>query len=77
MIEGAILGPQTQQGRTCLPQFKFSAIFPIGLHVNLVELSQNLLESYAKNYFNPKSVGVQPCTPLEIILNGLCFLIIR
>ena len=27
-----------------------------------------------QNYFNRKSVEVQPCTPLEITLNGFCFL---
>ena len=30
-----------------------------------------------KNYFNRKSVEVQPCTPLEIMLNGFCLKIIR
>ena len=31
---------------------------------------------YVKNYFNRTSVEVQPCTPLEIMLNGFCLNII-
>ena len=30
-----------------------------------------------ENYFNRKSVEVQPCTPLDIMLNGFCLKIIR
>ena len=68
------------RGRTHLPKFKFSAKFPIGLHVIFklqIKKNQNLFESDAQNYFKRKSVGVQPCTPLKIVLNGLCFQIIR
>ena len=54
-------------GTACLPKSKFLAKFPIGLHVILklqIKKIQNLLKSDAQNYFNPKSIGVQPCTPL-------------
>ena len=47
--------------RTCLPKFKFSAKFPIGLHMILelhIKKILNLLESDAQNYFNRKSIGV-------------------
>ena len=62
-------------GRKRLPKFKFSAKFPIGLHVILqiqIKKNRKWLLSYVKNYFNRKSVEVQPCTPLEIMLNGFC-----
>ena len=42
-----------QEGRTRLPKFKFSANFPIGLHVILqiqVKKNQNCLISYVKKY---------------------------
>ena len=46
----------SQGGRTRLPKFKFSAKFPVGLHVILKlqinNLIQNLIESDAKNYFD-------------------------
>ena len=60
---------QTWGGRTCLSKFT------IGLHVikTTYKKIQNLIESDAQNYFNLKSVEVQPCTSLEIMLNGLCF----
>ena len=57
-------------GRTCLPKFKFSAKFPIGLHVilHLVQIKkiQICLTSYHENYFKRKAVGVEHRTPLEI-----------
>ena len=31
----------------------------------------NFLELDMQNYFKQKSVGAQPCSPREIILNGL------
>ena len=66
--------------RKRLPKFKFSAKFPIGLHVILqiqIKKIRKWLLSYVKNYFNRKSVEVQPCTSLEIMLNGFCLKIIR
>ena len=51
-----------QGGRTRLPKFKFSANFPIGLHVILPTTDkkiQKCLISYVKKYFNRKSVEVQ------------------
>ena len=60
---------------THLPKFKFSAKFPIGLHVILqiqILKNQNCLICYEQNYFNRKSVGVQRCTPLQVILNEFC-----
>ena len=38
--------------------------------------NQKCLISYVKNYFNRKSVEVQPWTPLEVILNEFCLWII-
>ena len=67
-------------GRKRLPKFKFLAKFPIGLHVILqiqIKKIRKWLLYYVKNYFNRKSVEVQPCTPLEIMLNGFYLKIIR
>ena len=67
-------------GRTRLPKFKFSAKFPIGLHVILqiqIKKNRKWLLYYVKKYFNRKSVEVQRWTPLEIMLNGFCLKIIR
>ena len=67
-------------GRTHLPKFKFSAKSPIGLHMILdpqIKKFKTCLNQMRKIYFNQKSVRVQPCTPLSIVLNGLCFQIIR
>ena len=67
-------------GRKRLPKFKFSAKFPIGLHMILqiqIKKNRKWLLYYVKNYFNRKSVEVQPCTPLEIMLNGFCLKITR
>ena len=67
-------------GRKRLPKFKFSAKFPIGLHVILqiqIKKIRKWLLYCVKNYFNRKSVEVQPCTPLEIMLNAFCLKIIR
>ena len=64
-----------QGGRKRLPKFKFSAKFPIGLHVILqIQIKKNpkWLLYYVKNDFNWKSVEVQRWTPLEIMLNGFC-----
>ena len=72
--------PRTQGGRTRLPKFKFSAKFPIGLHVILpiqIKKIRKWLLYYVKKYFNRKSVEVQRWTPLEIMLNGVCLKIIR
>ena len=49
-----------QGGRTRLPKFKFSAKFPIGLHV-ILQIQIRKFENdcyYVKNYFNRKSVEV-------------------
>ena len=58
-----LVGQCAQQGgRTRLPKFKFSANFPIGLHVILqIQIKENkkYLISYVKKYFNRKSVEVQ------------------
>ena len=63
----------SQGGRKRLPKFKFSAKFPIVLQVILQiqkkKLKMTAIAYYVKNYFNRKSVEVQPCTPLEIMLN--------
>ena len=62
--------------RKRLPKFKFSAKFPIGLHVILqiqIKKIRKWLLYYVKNYFNRKSVEVQRWTPLEITLNGFFF----
>ena len=62
-------------GRTHLHKFKFSANFSIGLHVIVqmqIKKIQKCLISYVKNYFNRKSVKVQPWTPVEVILNEIC-----
>ena len=67
-------------GRKRLPKFKFSAKFPIGLHVILqiqIKKIRKWLLYYVKNYFNRKSVEVQRWTPLEIMLNGFCLKITR
>ena len=56
-----------QGGRTCLPKFKFSAKFPICLHVILqiqIKQIQICLTSYHENYFKRKAVGVEHRTPL-------------
>ena len=57
-----------------LPKFKwFSAKFPIGLHVILqiqIKKFENDFCIMWKIILNRKSVEVQPCTPLEIMLNG-------
>ena len=61
--------------RTRLPKFKFSANFPIGLHVILqlqIKKIQKCLISYVKKYFNRKSVELQRWTPLEVIQNEFC-----
>ena len=69
-------------GRTRFPKFKFSANFPIGFPVILqIQIKKRkkkrkkkkCLISYVKKYFDRKSVGVQPWTPLEVILNEFCF----
>ena len=60
-------------GRKRLPKFKFSAKFPIGFTCDFTNTDKKIrkwLLYYVKNYFNRKSVKVQPCTPLEIMLNG-------
>ena len=57
--------------RKRLPKFKFSAKFPIGLHVILqiqIKKIRKWLLYYVKNYFNRKSVEVQRWTSLEIML---------
>ena len=62
-------------GRTRLPKFKFSANFPIGLHVILqlqIKKIQKCLISYVKIYFNRKSVEVQRWTPLEFKMSFVC-----
>ena len=68
-------------GRKRLPKFKFSAKFPIYRFTrdftNTDKKIRKWLLYYVKNYFNRKSVEVQPCTPLEIMLNGFCLKIIR
>ena len=54
-----------QGGKTRLSKFKFSARFPIGLHVILqiqIKKIQKCIISYVKNHFNRKSIGVQPWT---------------
>ena len=56
-----------REGRTRLPKLKFLAKLTIGLNMILelqIKKNQILLESDAQNYFNLKSAGVQPCTPL-------------
>ena len=35
-----------------------------------------LNDNYVQNYFNEKSGGTQPWTPLEVILNAYCLWII-
>ena len=59
----AELYPLNQGGRTRLPKFKFSPKFLIGLHfilqIQIRKFKKSLL-SYVKNYFNQKSVEVQP-----------------
>ena len=35
------------------------------------KIIQNLIESDVQNYVNQKSLAVQPCISLEIILDGL------
>ena len=54
-----------QGGRTRLPKFKFSANFPIGLHVILqlqIKNIQKCLISYVKNILteNPLRFNVEP-----------------
>ena len=64
------------RGWTRLPKFKFSANFPIGLHVIYkiqLKKNQNCLISYVKKYINRKSVEVQPWTPLEVSLNEFVY----
>ena len=76
----SLLSPCKAGGRTRLPNFKFSAKFPIGVTHDFTSTDkkiQNLIESGVQNYFSQKSFEVQPCTSLEIIVNGLCFQIIR
>ena len=49
-------------GRKRLPKFKFSAKFPIGLHVILQNTDKKIRKRLlycVKNYFNRKSVEVQ------------------
>ena len=70
-----VLSLKQAGGRKRLPKFKFSAKFPIGLHVILqiqIKKNRKWLLYYVKNYFNRKSVEVQRWTPLEIMLNGFC-----
>ena len=59
-----------------VPKFKFFGIISHRFTHDFTttnKKNQNLIESDAQNYFNWKLVEVQPCTCLEIILNGLCF----
>ena len=60
-----------------MPKFEFSANrFSRDFRTTDKKI-QNLLESDAQIFFfNRKSVGLQPCTPLLIVFNGLCFQII-
>ena len=63
----------TRGDRTRLRKLKFSAKFPIGLHMILqkqIKKNSKCIISYVKNYSNRKSIGVQPWTPLKVILNG-------
>ena len=65
-----------QEGRIRLSKLNFLAKFPIGLPGGLHTILQKfktVLNQMCKNYFNQKFIGVQPRSPLEIILNGLYF----
>ena len=64
-------------GRTRLPKFKFSANFPIGLHVilqiQILKKKSKMPNILGGKYLNRKSVSeVQPWAPLEVILNEFC-----
>ena len=75
--QGAINLPKIAGGGTRLPKLKFLAKFPIGLHMILQNTdkkkNQKCVTSYVQNYFEQNSVGVQPWTPLEIILDEFFF----
>ena len=65
----------TSGGRIRLPKFKFSAKFPIGLHVILklqIKEIQNLIESDAQNYFNRKFVEL--CCEILVLALSVSFI---
>ena len=67
------VGVEVKRGRTRLPKFKFLAKFPIGLHVilqNADKKDSELSTILCAKLFYPKNLlVVQPCNPLEQILN--------
>ena len=76
-IDPKILG-RSGGGLTCLPKFKFSVEFPIGLHM-ILQLKTKILKLdwiRCAKLFEPKihwGASLHPYTSLQIILNGLCF----
>ena len=59
-----------QRGRTCLPKFKFSAKFSVGLHVILqiqIKKKSKMPNILCEKIFKRKSVEL-----LEVILNEFC-----
>ena len=73
-IKIIMVAPQGR--RTRWPKFKFSPKNILRFtrdFANTEKKNQNLIESDAQNYFYQKSVEVQPCTSLKIILDSLYF----